>query len=186
MPVTLDIDQRTKKLYWADDKEGIHFSIESSDLEGKQRKKLFSGTYHTPNSLTVSKDTIYWVDWGYKSIWKLSKTAPPNAEPAEVIAFSSEVPFGIVSNYQIADQVAGVPECAKLLNFSPNATIISETVTTIAKYDGLFCLHGNKTSASECKCWPGYSGDRCEIYICYNLCLHGNCTISMDRTPSCQ
>lgn len=185
MPVSIAIDQRTRRLYWADDKEGIHYSIESSDLEGKDRKKLLLGTYHQPNALTVSKDNIYWVDWGFKSVWKLSKNDPPNTEPEELIAFSNEVPFGIVANYQIAEQTAGVPECKSLAELSDNKTLINDAIN-IPKDVGLFCLHGVKTGISACKCSPGYVGDRCEISVCQNYCLNGDCIATNEGQPKCK
>nr|XP_026499308.1 protein cueball [Vanessa tameamea] len=185
MPVSIAIDQRTKRLYWADDKEGIHYSIESSDLEGKDRKTRLVGTYHQPNALTVSKDNIYWVDWGFKSVWKLSKNAPPNTEPEELIAFNNEVPFGIVANYQIGDQTAGVTDCTVLAGLSENKTLINEAMN-IPKDVGLFCLHGVKTGISDCKCSPGFTGERCEISVCQNFCFNGDCSVNNKGQPECK
>ncbi|XP_050351555.1 protein cueball isoform X2 [Nymphalis io] len=185
MPVSIAIDQRTKRLYWADDKEGIHYSIESSDLEGKDRKTRLVGTYHQPNALTVSKDNIYWVDWGFKSVWKLSKNAPLNTEPEELIAFNNEVPFGIVANYQIADQTAGVSDCTILAGLSNNKTLINDAIN-IPKDVGLFCLHGVKTGISDCKCSPGFTGERCEISVCQNFCFYGDCSLNDKGQPECK
>ncbi|XP_064073317.1 protein cueball isoform X2 [Vanessa tameamea] len=185
MPVSIAIDQKTKRLYWADDKEGIHYSIESSDLEGKDRKTRLVGTYHQPNALTVSKDNIYWVDWGFKSVWKLSKNAPPNTEPEELIAFNNEVPFGIVANYQIGDQTAGVTDCTVLAGLSENKTLINEAMN-IPKDVGLFCLHGVKTGISDCKCSPGFTGERCEISVCQNFCFNGDCSVNNKGQPECK
>lgn len=185
MPVSIAIDQQTRRLYWADDKEGIHYSIESSDLNGKDRKRILVGTYHQPNALTVSKDSIYWVDWGFKSVWKLSKTAPVNTEPEELIAFSNEVPFGIVANYKVADQTANVDECKTLANLSENKALINESIN-IPQDVGLFCLHGVKTGNSACKCSPGYTGERCEISICQNFCFNGECSVNSKGQPECK
>ncbi|XP_045450930.1 protein cueball [Melitaea cinxia] len=185
MPVSIAIDQQTRRLYWADDKEGIHYSIESSDLNGKDRKRILVGTYHQPNALTVSKDSIYWVDWGFKSVWKLSKTAPVNSEPEELIAFTNEVPFGIVANYKIADQTTNVDECKTLANLSENKALLNESIN-IPQDVGLFCLHGVKTGMSACKCSPGYTGERCEISICQNFCFNGDCRVNSKGQPECK
>ncbi|XP_039755453.1 protein cueball [Pararge aegeria] len=184
MPVSIAIDQRTKRLYWVDDKEGIHYSIESADLDGRNRQKILVGTYHQPNSLTVTKDNIYWVDWGFRSVWKLSKNAS-SAEPEEFFKFNNEVPFGIVSNYKIADQTDGVDECKTLTNLSQNNTAINDSIR-IPQDVGLFCLHGVKTGQLECKCSTGYIGDRCEISVCQNFCLNGDCSASSDGQPTCK
>lgn len=185
MPVSIAIDQQTRRLYWADDKEGIHYSIESSDLNGKDRKRILVGTYHQPNALTVSKDSIYWVDWGFKSVWKLSKTAPVNTEPEELIAFTNEVPFGIVANYKVVDQTANVDECKTLANLSENKALINESIN-IPQDVGLFCLHGVKTGMSACKCSPGYTGERCEKSICQNFCFNGDCSVNNKGQPECK
>ncbi|XP_028168544.1 protein cueball-like [Ostrinia furnacalis] len=112
MPVGLAIDQRTKRLYWADEKEGERFSIESSNLEGEDRQILLNGAHQRLNTLTVSKDWIYWVDWGYyNTVWKLAKDKE-NVEPMEVVTLSKNT-FGVVANY-------GIPECETLPRTLPN------------------------------------------------------------------
>ncbi|OWR44498.1 protein cueball isoform X1 [Danaus plexippus] len=184
MPVSIAVDQRTKRLYWADDKEGIHYSIESSDLDGKDRSTIYAGTYHQPNTLTVSKNDVYWVDWGYKSVWRISKNAT-NTEPEELIKFSTEVPFGIVANYQVADQTEGVSGCEVLVKLQKNHSSVNDSIN-IPRDAGLFCLHGVKTGIFDCKCSPGYIGDRCEISVCQNFCLNGDCTSNSEGKPQCK
>ncbi|XP_059053896.1 protein cueball [Achroia grisella] len=186
MPVSIAVDQRTKQLYWADDREGIHYSIESSDLDGNNPKTLYMGTYHQPNALTVSKDAVYWVDWGYKSVWKLPKDSPKTLDPVELIGFSNEVPFGIVANYQISDQTEGTTECEELIKLSQNKTVINDTFN-IPRDLGLFCLHGVKNNEKlSCNCSAGYTGQRCEISVCHNYCFQGDCEVSSEGTPACR
>lgn len=183
MPVSIAIDQRTRKLYWADDKEGIPFSIESSDLNGKNRKVLLSDIQQKPNSLTVSKDKIIWVDWGYKKVWSLSKDKP-ELGPQEVLPVKYR--FGIVANYQIADQTEGIPECQALTKLSLNKSAINDSFN-IPRDAGLFCLRGDKIDGKvACKCTPGYTGDRCEVSLCRNYCVEGDCNISPDGEPKCK
>lgn len=184
MPVSIAIDQRTRKLYWADDKEGINFSIESSDLNGKNREVLHSGDQQMPNSLTVSKDKILWVDWGFKKVWALSKDNP-KLGVQEVLP--RKFRFGIVANYQIADQTEGIPECQALTNMSLNKSAIRDTFN-IPRDAGLFCLHGDMIDGklTTCKCNPGYTGERCEVSLCKNYCVQGDCSISPDGEPKCK
>ena len=186
MPVSLAIDQQTKQMYWADDKEGIHYSIESADLNGKNRRTLLRGIHHQPNSLTVSKDSIYWVDWGYKSVWKLPKNPAVDEEPKEITNFKSETPFGIVANYKIEDQTKGTTECDALTTLPQNNSAINDSFN-IPTDAGLFCVHGMKVSGKLlCTCSPGYTGERCDISVCQNYCFQGDCSVDSEGLPKCR
>lgn len=184
MPVSLAIDQQTKRLYWADDTEGIHFSIESSDLEGKLRQTLFKGSQHEPTMLTVSNDSLYWADRAWNKVWKLPKNAQGNTYPREYATFKNE-PFGIAANYLIEDQTKGVPEC-KVLSSLPHSSAINDSFN-VPPDIGLFCVHGVKLNNNqECKCKSGYTGIRCDVPVCQNFCFQGDCSITKDGKPSCR
>ncbi|KAH9635374.1 hypothetical protein HF086_017623 [Spodoptera exigua] len=186
MPVSLAIDQQTKKMYWADDREGIHYSIESADLDGKNRKTLLTGIHHQPNTLTVSKDSIYWVDWGFKSVWQLPKNPPVDQEPVQISNFNNETPFGIAANYKIEDQIQGIEECEALGKLPQNKSEISDSFN-IPKDVGLFCVHGTKVNGKLlCKCTLGYTGDRCDISVCQNYCFQGDCGVNDKGKPECR
>lgn len=53
-----------------------------------------------------------------------------------------------------------------------------------------YCLgHGaekNLTTTRECDCLLGYSGERCDTYVCHNYCMHGNCSILSSGSPKCE
>ncbi|CAB3247730.1 unnamed protein product [Arctia plantaginis] len=186
MPVSIAIDQMTKKIYWADDKEGIHYSIESADLDGKNRKTLLVGTNHRPTALTISKDSVYWVDLDYRTIWRLPKNPPKDAEPIKYIEFTNKMPFGIAANYPIQEQISGHGECENLANLSQNNSAINDSFNVPTDV-GLFCVHGTKVNGrSICKCKPGYTGERCDISVCQNYCLQGDCSFTTEGQPKCR
>lgn len=189
MPVSIAVDQSTGRLYWADDKEGIHYSIESTDLHGKDRKTLIVGQFHQPNTLSVSKDSIYWIEWGFNSVWKYPKTPKRDEEPEKMFSFVSKLPlpFGIVANYNIEDQTKGVAACDNLYNMAQNKTAVNESFKTVSRKEGLFCLHGEVMNGKLiCKCSPGYVGERCEQSVCQNYCLEGDCSLTTDGNPVCR
>ncbi|KAJ8715955.1 hypothetical protein PYW08_013240 [Mythimna loreyi] len=186
MPISLAVDQRTKKIYWADDREGIHYSIESADLNGKNRTILLTGIQHQPNAITVSKDSIYWVDWAYHSVWQLPKNPAVDEEPRQYINFISETPFGIAANYNIEDQTEGSDACEALTSLPQNKSA-TDDFFNIPSDAGLFCVHGIKVNGKLlCKCTPGYTGERCDISVCQNYCFQGDCSVSDVGQPKCR
>lgn len=185
VPVSIAVDQRTKKIYWADDREGIHYSIESADLDGKNRRKLLSGINHQPNDLTISKDYIFWADLDYKAVWRLPKDPPKNAEPTKYLEFENEIPLNIAFNYRIQDQIEGQPECEAMANLSAHS--YPHTSFKIPTDAGLFCVHGVRDGISTtCTCSPGYTGERCDTSVCHNHCLHGDCSLTANGEPVCR
>ncbi|KAJ0178145.1 hypothetical protein K1T71_005968 [Dendrolimus kikuchii] len=185
MPISIAIDQRTKRLFWADDTAGANYVIESSNLDGSNRVKLIEGTDHRPIALTVSKDFIYWFDQDYHYIWRIPKEPTPQTKPEKYMPFTDKDVYGIATNYPIEDQTEGIPECYALRDLLHNKPEISN-IATIPVDTGLFCIHGEKTEVNgPCKCAPGYTGVRCDINVCQNYCLKGNCSLNADDKPQC-
>lgn len=185
-PISIAIDQRTKKLFWADDTAGANYAIESSNLDGSNRTKLIEGTDHRPIALSVSKDYLYWFDLDHKSLWRIPKEYSPHTKPEKYVMFRDKEAYGIASNYPIEDQTEGIPECHDLhdlLNNKPEISNIPEIPTDA----GLFCVHGEKIDVNgPCKCASGYTGDRCDVHICQNYCFSGECSVTVDEKPQCR
>ncbi|KAF7998627.1 hypothetical protein HCN44_011035 [Aphidius gifuensis] len=68
-PNGLTIDIQTNRLYWNDAKKKV---IETSDLDGSNRKVLMKGVQH-PYGLSIMGDLLYWSDWQTKSIHQVNK-----------------------------------------------------------------------------------------------------------------
>lgn len=69
-PNGLTLDYTTNRLYWADAK---HHVIESSKLDGSDRKKVLSSNLPHPFAITVFEDSMFWTDWHTKTISMANK-----------------------------------------------------------------------------------------------------------------
>lgn len=69
-PNGLALDYVTDRLFWADAK---HHVIESSALDGSDRKKVMSANLPHPFALTIFEDNMFWTDWRTKSISTANK-----------------------------------------------------------------------------------------------------------------
>ncbi|KAL3266298.1 hypothetical protein HHI36_010478 [Cryptolaemus montrouzieri] len=69
-PNGLALDYTTDRIYWADAKHNI---IESSLIDGSDRRKVVSKGLPHPFAITIFEDLIYWTDWHTKSISSASK-----------------------------------------------------------------------------------------------------------------
>ena len=66
-PNGLAIDYEDSRLYWLD-AHSSRSCVASSDLNGKNRQKIVSGSLPHPFAITVFGDRVYWTDWETKSI----------------------------------------------------------------------------------------------------------------------
>lgn len=191
----LTIDPVKKKMYWIESsqKDETKYSILSADLNGKNIRTLYSsvtspgtvyaptGTVYAPTQLSVSKDFIYWGNRKNKFFWQLPSNPQPDTtvKPNNVLMDRhSRLGFqGIATNYEIEEHTQGIPNC-KVTDI--DAVSVSTDVS-------LLCVNGTKASGeSRCKCTKGYSGDRCNVSVCQNYCIHGNCVVSAEGLPKCR
>ncbi|KAL7295807.1 hypothetical protein TKK_0010857 [Trichogramma kaykai] len=50
------------------------------------------------------------------------------------------------------------------------------------------CFNGGNVGkrSHSCRCLPGFSGTRCEISVCHNYCLSGECSVNALGRPTCK
>jgi len=74
-PVAVFVDYTEDRVYWFDAYDDV---IDSTDLNGRNRRKLSDSVHPTRNVLpfdfTVYDDTLYWGDWYSDTIEKLNWT----------------------------------------------------------------------------------------------------------------
>lgn len=179
-PAGITMDLKANKIYWLDERPSIYFRIETTDLTGKNRKILFEGTNQSPYGIAIDNEYIYWTDTLNQVLWRKKKDSLE--EPENVKKFE-EKPRGI------AIQNAAF-SCAKPveeeLKESVNITTTTESVTVPVNVHVPYCLNNGQLTATGCKCPRGFSGYKCEISLCYNYCLNGECTYSSGGLPMCR
>lgn len=76
-PNGLALDWPNERLYWADAKREL---IESSKLDGSDRREVIAESTKHPYGLAVFNDRIYWSDWDSKNIQACDKFTGKNRE----------------------------------------------------------------------------------------------------------
>ncbi|KAJ8718120.1 hypothetical protein PYW07_006050 [Mythimna separata] len=188
--LSLAIDQQTQAMYWIEKTPSSgHWSIERANFNGKNRTTLYivnntQGAF----SLALSKDFIYWQNFGEVGIWQILKNEKSTAIKLHS-TFSSDCDAceRIAANFTIEEQIEGVKSCNALQGLIPNNSK-SESTVSICQY---YCFQGECGVSAEgrptCSCKAGYSGERCEVNACHDYCLHGGvCSLNVSNKRVCQ
>ncbi|XP_055379734.1 protein cueball [Condylostylus longicornis] len=192
-------DQYSKRIFWVVNLPGIHYAVESSNLDGTDRKTVYEGLHSEPYDLTVTKSHIFWTDLINEAVWNISKTAGNDTEPGKSYSFKDR-PRGIISRSGFLTKLTNVPECKEIIltiknRLKEHINMSSPTLlnsTTAIKSINLakphvYCLNKGEYNplSDACICKVGFSGLRCEIDDCTNYCVHGTCEISSMGFPEC-
>ncbi|XP_066585000.1 protein cueball isoform X2 [Prorops nasuta] len=203
-PLGITIDHAEGRLYWTDDKEGIHYQIESSDLDGSSREIVHRGRRQQPVHLAVDRDNVYWTDFARVTVWYLPKHSNTSDDPVLFKNYDHTDfdPKGILTRDNsgnincalikptrrekdvVKPATVVLPQSIQSYNNLTTSTEETDSTADIPPTclnDGYF----DKTSGS-CKCKPGFSGAVCEVSLCYNHCLTGNCFINNFGLPECK
>lgn len=178
MPSGITIDQTSKKIYWGDMGEGIYFRIESSDLDGSNRKIVYQSTHQKPYGIAVYEQMVYWTDVINNALWGLKKDII--GEKPTLLRQFIETPMSLIARSNIKNN----PECNEVLSAVKRDNFTSVEFIEEAS-DSVQCLNGELT-IHGCKCSRGFTGARCEINLCHNFCLNGICYLSSEGYPQCK
>ncbi|KAJ8708141.1 hypothetical protein PYW08_010507 [Mythimna loreyi] len=190
--ISLVIDLQTQKIYWTETIHAIglyQFSIKSANFRGKNRTTLYSTLNDgNLNSLAISKNFIYFMNEQLR-IWQLPKNASERIEKTQFAIASSNFEFGqrIATYYTLEEQIQGVKSCENVQYLIQNNSKPESTVSICYNY----CLNGDCSVSAEelpnCSCQAGYSGERCEVNVCYKHCLNnGICYLNEEDEPVCE
>ncbi|KAJ8705947.1 hypothetical protein PYW07_010724 [Mythimna separata] len=166
----------TDKIYWIEshDYNNGAFSIESANLNGHYRRTLYSARdlNSTANALTVSNGFISWGNSIENFFWQLPKNSPNGTEPNKILMTTTLPSCGsqdIAAYYKISN-------CHSTSKDDDDDDV-----------NDTYCVNGKKLSGDgDCYCLPGYIGERCDVSVCHNYCLQGDCSLNADREPNCR
>lgn len=195
MPRGIVVDQYTRRIYWVDDLLGDHFSIESANLDGSDRKDVIRTLHHVPFDLAVDEFDIYWTDEQDYAIWQIPKNPTEDDKLVKLQNFTEKsIPKGIIVRSHFLSQQANNPECQSVVNVikstlaTSTPTLPSHSTDTITEVTSGLCLHNGHfdEKTRTCRCPFDFKGSHCEIPICYNYCYGGTCEITTDGNAICK
>lgn len=198
MPRGIFIDQYTNRLYWGDDLPGDHYSLESANLDGSDRKDVVRGLYHVPFDVAVDETSVYWTDEQDSGIWQIGKNATEDDKPVKLQNFTERsMPRAIVTRSHFLSAQANNPDCRTIINLI-KSTIATSTprISSSSSSDRMLlgdnidapnkCLNNGRFDGGACVCPRDYQGAHCEIPKCYNYCVEGTCEIAPSGNAVCR
>ena len=196
-PKAITFDLHERKLYWAA-VGGNELLLTRSDPDGRQREELCRLPGHAAFSLAVSSEEIYWSEWSSFSVWRVEKNSGGVCRPEVVRSYPSSKPHGVTVVRQETLHCEGAvapqhirPEREEekeedLTTTTPPSDERSEAVSDPGCAN--FCVRGSCWTwqgRARCDCEDGWTGERCEVSLCHNFCLHqANCLVIEDQ-PEC-
>lgn len=181
MPTGITLDHITQRIFWTDKRQGIYYRIESSKFDGSQRQLVFEGTHQKPFGIAVDKEAIYWTDINNNALWKKKKKE--DHQPEKLRHFN-ENPMGLVAKHL---NIQNISECSRFFEAmeSYNGSSTERFESANDEVEEIQCLNGGEIGNDGCKCKRGFTGRRCQIELCHNFCMHGNCHLSSVGYPQC-
>ncbi|KAJ8715950.1 hypothetical protein PYW08_013235 [Mythimna loreyi] len=161
-------------------------SLIRADLNFENENILYSGYYSVlPEELTVTKDYIYWINYGrmYNTVLQVPKNAKRyETEPIEITKIPPTATYGITANYQIDNQTMGLQDCNSL------SSLLMPNITIAPSYTNeLISVSENDCTGDFCSCNPGFKGESCELSVCDGYCSNnGSCSLNENSEPVCK
>ncbi|XP_055702151.1 protein cueball-like isoform X1 [Phlebotomus papatasi] len=202
MPMGIVVDYFTDKIFWLDNKAGNHFTVESASLLGSHREAIVTSLYNSPMNLVVDRDYIYWTEFYQESVWKVSKTASSGNKAMKVLSNFTSTPRGIVIKTDFLQNHMNNPVCKNVVKEIRQRLAVSASekdskntsstdfskLQAVRSLKDTICLNKGVPNAvsGRCMCQNGFTGENCEVPLCYNYCVHGKCFISNTGYAECK
>ncbi|XP_058837848.1 protein cueball isoform X2 [Topomyia yanbarensis] len=191
-PKGISIDHYNNRIYWVEKKYGRAFSIESADLEIENQQTFLTGYDKVPTHVSLDTRFLYWIDQEDDEVHETLKTDPTvnrviykGNSPSAVIIRSSLLLEFHKNNPRCADVVSQIVENVRRESAGEVQPIMN---ATDSKTGRIICLNNGilNHNTNSCICLAEYQGNFCEIPICNNFCVHGECIVGVDSRPVCK
>lgn len=181
MPFGIAVDESNQRIYWTDMRQGIYSRIESTNVDGKEREILHEGKHQMPFGIATDKEYVYWTDMNNNALLRKKKNS---SESPETLHSFNERPMGVIARNS---DLFVVPDCDKIMKKLVNYSLVEndEVEMSTETQNAPQCLNNGIVTEQGCKCSRGFTGNNCEISLCYNYCLHGDCHFSSTGYPQC-
>ncbi|XP_075163510.1 low-density lipoprotein receptor repeat domain-containing protein cueball [Haematobia irritans] len=205
LPHGIVVDQLADRIYWVVDQQGIHYTVESANLDGTERTVVVKGMHSTPSNLAVTKDLIYWTDERNEAILSHTKVVSEKsvnhtekeieeASLPRMILRLQDKPSGIIARSRYMTNLQKDDHCSSVINKITRRLLDSKPISMdneisagvdLPKRD--YCLNDGIyiEQSGICICKVGFVGARCETNECHNYCIHGTCTMSSTGQQKC-
>lgn len=192
LPHGIAVDQHSHRIYWVDDLPGMHYSIESANLDGTDHRRVYKGKNSVPMGLAVTQSNIYWTDVNdNNAIWSIPKNPENDTEPVKVATLPNK-PKGVVARIGLFQKLENNVDCKdqikKIRSYLLSPKLVDYTLEKdVVRKRREYCLHHGEysTLSGECVCKVGFTGRRCEVQDCHNYCVHGTCSMNANGFPHC-
>lgn len=192
-PNGITVDHFSNRIYWVEKKYGRAFTIESANLEVDDQQTFLSGLDKVPSHVATNSRFLYWIDQENDEI---HETVKEDNQTSRVVYKGNRPTAVVIRASLLLEFQKNNPICeaviAKILN-----NIIQESsgqqskqvdVNDQTKHEMVICLNNGilNHNTNSCICLPAYQGNFCEIPICNNYCVHGECVIGVDSSARCK
>ncbi|XP_063701177.1 protein cueball [Culicoides brevitarsis] len=185
-PLAVHVDPFEERIYWTDYVYGSYYKIESADLKGENRIQHVYEPIGNPVAMTIDAENIYFACATMKQIVQVNKKTN---EKRTVVKFGAQIPRGIIVKHSFLEREHVTPKCEAALKIVKQKVLLEKASNTeiVSEY----CVNDGKEVVSEgnrrCDCPLGFSGTRCELDLCKNVCLNGGtCVPFKNGTSKCE
>lgn len=191
-PKGISIDYYSNRIYWVEKKYGRAFTIQSANLDVEDQRTFLTGMDKVPTHVSLDSDYLYWID---QEDGEVHQTLKSNANASRVVFRGNRPSAVIIRSSLLLEFQKNNPSCKSVtskiidnVRREASGEQPQADKPTQPKPEMIICLNNGilNHNTNSCICMPEYQGNFCEIPICNNFCVHGECVVGVDSRPMCK